>query len=85
MENNEMILNLTPVTSQLEEPIPTVSFGAASVGLPTVNVKEMSTIVRVKEGEMLVVGGLIDSSDSDDNEEVEMINATPPKKTSQKM
>jgi general secretion pathway protein D/MSHA biogenesis protein MshL len=33
------------------------------IGLPEVNVREMSTMVKVKNGEMLIIGGLIDSAE----------------------
>ena len=31
------------------------------VGLPEIGVRQMSTIVQVSNGEMLIIGGLIDS------------------------
>ncbi len=65
LDNNEIILNLVPVTSELEEPIEYRAVGDGEVGLPIINVREMSTTVRVKDGDMLVIGGLI--SDSNDN------------------
>ncbi len=77
MENNEIILNLIPVTSTLEEPIEYKSFGDAQVGLPVVNVREMSTIVRIKQGEMLVVGGLIDSNDDNADSNVPLLGHLP--------
>ncbi len=63
-EDNEIILSLTPVTSKLTTPIEYKVFGANQVGLPQVSLREMNTIVRVKDGEMLIVGGLIDNSSS---------------------
>ncbi|NOX25280.1 MAG: type II and III secretion system protein [Deltaproteobacteria bacterium] len=63
-DNNEIILSLTPVTSKLTLPIEYKVFGANQVGLPKVNLREMNTLVRVKDGEMLIVGGLIDNSSS---------------------
>ncbi len=71
LNNNEIIMNLVPVTSELiegtEKEITVAGEGATALkmGLPVVNVREMSTIVKVKDGEMLVIGGLI----SDMNEE----------------
>lgn len=67
IDDNEVIMNLVPVTSELEEPIEYRDVGSlgATVGLPVVNIREMSTTVRVKDGEMLVIGGLI-SSDKDE-------------------
>jgi general secretion pathway protein D/MSHA biogenesis protein MshL len=58
---DEIIMNLVPITSELQEPIEyrNIGFDGGIVGLPVVNVREMSTTVKVKGGEMLVIGGLI--------------------------
>jgi general secretion pathway protein D/MSHA biogenesis protein MshL len=58
---DEIIMNLVPITSELQEPIEyrDIGFDGGIVGLPIVNVREMSTTVKVKGGEMLVIGGLI--------------------------
>lgn len=65
LDNNEIVLNLVPVTSELEEPIEYRTIGLGEIGLPVISVREMSTTVKVKDGEMLVIGGLISSVDSD--------------------
>ncbi|MEA3546047.1 MAG: type II and III secretion system protein [Thermodesulfobacteriota bacterium] len=72
VEDKEVVLNLTPVTSSLEEdPIETVTFGDGGViGLPRVRIREMNTNVRVKNGEMLIIGGLIDDRDAYDENKV---------------
>jgi general secretion pathway protein D/MSHA biogenesis protein MshL len=58
---DEIIMNLVPITSELQEPIEyrDIGFDGGVVGLPIVNVREMSTTVKVKGGELLVIGGLI--------------------------
>ncbi|MBU4235066.1 MAG: pilus (MSHA type) biogenesis protein MshL [Proteobacteria bacterium] len=66
LDNNEIIMNLVPVTSELAGEIEYRAVGEGTVGLPVVNVREMSTTVRVRDGEMLVIGGLI--SDVNDEE-----------------
>ncbi len=71
LDNNEIIMDLVPVTSELlegsEKAVIVAGEGSTAIkmGLPVVNVREMSTTVRVKDGEMLVIGGLI----SDMNDE----------------
>lgn len=77
MDNQEIILNLIPVTSTLTEPIATQSFGTGSVGLPETKVRELSTIVRIKQGETLVVGGLIDSNDDNNDSNVPALGKLP--------
>lgn len=63
LDDRQIILNLVPVTSELEEPIEYRVIGQGEIGLPIINVREMSTTVRVNNGEMLVIGGLISSTD----------------------
>ncbi|PIE64767.1 MAG: pilus (MSHA type) biogenesis protein MshL [Desulfobacterales bacterium] len=62
LDDNEIIMNLVPVTSDLTEPIRYENIGTDGmlIGLPRVNVREMSTTVKVRDNEMLIIGGLID-------------------------
>jgi len=77
MDDNQIILSLTPVTSALTQPIEYRAVGTNQVGLPRVNLREMSTMVRVKSGEMLVVGGLTDSTSAYNNTSVAGLGAIP--------
>jgi MSHA type pilus biogenesis protein MshL len=67
LDNNEIILNLIPLTSELVGDV--VDYkefeDGSQVGLPVVNIREMSTTVRVKDGDMLVIGGLISDTNED--------------------
>jgi general secretion pathway protein D/MSHA biogenesis protein MshL len=66
LNDNEVVMNLVPVTSELQEPIEyrAVGVDGGEVGLPIINVREISTTVRVKDSEMLVIGGLISEVES---------------------
>lgn len=66
LDDDQIILNLVPVTSELEEPIEYKDVGLGTIGLPIINVREMSTTVKVRDGEMLVIGGLISNADKED-------------------
>jgi general secretion pathway protein D/MSHA biogenesis protein MshL len=77
MENDEIILSITPVTTSLTQPIEYKTFGVNQVGLPVVNLREMNTIVRVRDGEMLVVGGLIDQKSTYGNDKVAGLGDIP--------
>ena len=66
LDDNEIILHLVPVTSELQEPIEYRDIGPGTVGLPIINVREMSTTVRVRDGQMLVIGGLISNVEEED-------------------
>jgi len=66
LDDNQIILNLVPVTSELVEPIEYRTIGLGSIGLPIINVREMGTTIKVKNNEMLVIGGLISSVNEND-------------------
>ncbi len=70
LDDHEIIMNLVPVTSELIEPIEYRQIGnlGGQVGLPIVNVREMSTTVKVGNGEMLIIGGLINDIDESKGE-----------------
>lgn len=77
--NNEIIMNLVPITSVLEEPIEYLEIGSdgASVGLPIIAVREINTTVKVKDGEMLVIGGLISDTEQSVSEFMPILGDIP--------
>ncbi len=85
VDDNKIIMQLTPVTSELEpddagNPIPYRTVGSAmefEIGLPVVNMREMSTTVQVNDGEMLVIGGLIDTTTGTQDKGVPVLNKIP--------
>ncbi len=78
LDDREIVMNLVPVTSELEEEIEYRQFGdGGEVGLPIVNVREMSTTVRVRSGEMLVIGGLISEVESTEGEFAPIVGSIP--------
>ena len=77
MDNDEIILSLTPVTSDLEEPINYLQIGGGTVGLPKVRLREMSTTVKIKNGQILVIGGLIDTINDDSGNKVPLLGDIP--------
>ncbi len=64
ISDDEVILYITPLTSELQEPIEYKQFGStaqgAEVGLPRVKIRDMATMAKVKDGQTLIIGGLID-------------------------
>lgn len=82
--DDEVLLQLTPVTSQLmKDPIEYKSFGnvdagsGAMVGLPRVFVRELTTMARVKNGQILVLGGLIDEEKNNDDTKIPLLGDIP--------
>lgn len=68
--DNEIVMNLVPITSELVGNIEYRTFGEAEVGLPVVNKREMNTTVKIKNGSMLVVGGLISETESSSGDSI---------------
>jgi general secretion pathway protein D/MSHA biogenesis protein MshL len=65
MDNDEIILTLTPVTSKLEgNEVEYISGWGGVIGVPRIKLREMNTTVRIKSGQVMVVGGLIDNAES---------------------
>ena len=63
VDNSRIIMHLTPITTELEGgEIPYRAFSEGNeVGLPVVAIRQMSTVEDVNDGEMLIIGGLIDN------------------------
>ena len=65
MDNDEIILTLTPVTSKLEgNEVEYITGWGGVIGVPRIKLREMNTTVRIKSGQVVVVGGLIDNAES---------------------
>jgi MSHA type pilus biogenesis protein MshL len=69
-ENNVIALHVVPIKSDLID-LDTVEFGSADepyqITLPRVNLRELSTVTRVKSGDIVLLGGLIMEFDDKDN------------------
>jgi type II secretory pathway component GspD/PulD (secretin) len=58
-DNEDIYLHIVPIKSELVE-LKDVKFGVDySITLPTVNLREMSSIVKARPGDLIVIGGLI--------------------------
>ncbi|MFC1837399.1 type II and III secretion system protein [Thermodesulfobacteriota bacterium] len=77
MNNDEIVMSIIPMISQLEEPIEYRSFGTNQVGLPYIRERTMNSIVRLQNGEMLIVGGLISSVDNEESSNVAGLGKIP--------
>jgi len=77
MSNDEIVMSIIPMISQLEEPIEYRQFGLNQVGLPFVRERTMNSIVRLKNGEMLIVGGLISSDEASEDSNIVGLGKIP--------
>ncbi len=79
VDDEKVVLHLTPITTELVDgEIPTESIdGAVEIGLPQITVREMSTMVEVENGEMLIIGGLIDEVESSEEAFAPVVGEIP--------
>ncbi len=79
--DDEVVLQLTPVTSKLQEPMAEATFGSSGseskVGLPRISLREMSTMARLKSGQLLIIGGLIDDQTTKEKTKVPVLGDLP--------
>jgi MSHA type pilus biogenesis protein MshL len=77
--DDEVVLYLTPVTSQLKGEIEYRTFGedGMEVGLPEIQLRQMSTMAKVQDGDLLILGGLIDELSTEDNTEIPLLGKIP--------
>jgi MSHA type pilus biogenesis protein MshL len=81
-ENGEVTLTITPIVSDLVDINPTtLSAGgvtdAFTISLPIIDLKELSTVVKVKDGEMVIIGGHIDKTESLEDRQVPFLGRIP--------
>ncbi len=76
-ENGEIILQLSPVTTKLDGEIEYKTFGDAQVGLPKVYLRQITTMARVKDGQMLVIGGIISDEEGTVGNKVPVLGDIP--------
>ncbi len=72
-EDDLILLDVTPIISRLEG----TAVSPLGSTAPVMNVEQSSTIVRLKDGEMVTIGGLIQDSDSSTRRKVPVLGDIP--------
>jgi MSHA type pilus biogenesis protein MshL len=76
----EITLTVTPIISDLVN-LEDKSFGTgnyqATITIPTVDLREMSTTVKLRNGEMVVIGGLISKKETNSAEKIPLLGDIP--------
>lgn len=78
--DGEITLTITPIITNLvdlEAKTVGVSNNSVEIKLPTVDLREMSTTVKVLDGQMVIIGGLIDKKESLDEQKVPLLGDIP--------
>lgn len=79
-DSGEITLNITPMISsvtlnQTNQQVPGV--GTQSISLPKIDLRQLSTTVKVRDGEMIVIGGLISKSENMQDSKVPILGDIP--------
>lgn len=75
-ENGDIVMNITPIISDLVKQEER-TFGLNSISLPTVDLRELSTTVKVRDGEMVVIGGLISKKENMVDNKIPLLGDIP--------
>jgi len=76
----EISMTVTPIVSDLVilEPRDVGSGdNKTTINVPTVDLRELSTTIKVRSGEMIIIGGLIQNKNSMKDEKIPMIGSIP--------
>ncbi len=78
-EHGEISLTITPIVSDLVK-FTQQSIGSPSaidISLPTVDLKELSTTVKVRNGDVVAIGGLISQKEKQSDNQVPFVGNMP--------
>jgi general secretion pathway protein D/MSHA biogenesis protein MshL len=82
--NDDITLHLTPVNTELQNPdnIEEKRFGSEATGfvmvqLPRVKLREMTTMAKVKSGQLLIIGGIISKEEGIEGNSVPLLGDIP--------
>lgn len=76
----EITLTITPIVSnlvELDEQSIGTSGNSVDIKLPTVDLREMTTTVKVLDGQMVIIGGLIDRKEKISENKVPILGSIP--------
>lgn len=80
-ENGEISMAITPIISDLvkleDRTVGTVGQNTIQISLPTVDLRELNTTVKIKDGEMVIIGGLIQNRDRTQDNQVPFLGRIP--------
>lgn len=80
-EKGEVSMSITPIVSDLvkleNRSIGRVGENNIEISLPTVDLRELSTTVTVRDGQMVVIGGLIQNKDTIQDSQVPFLGNIP--------
>jgi MSHA type pilus biogenesis protein MshL len=75
-DQGEISITVTPITSNLVS-LKEQAVGESSISLPIVDLRELSTTVKVRDGQMIILGGLISKKEALTDDQVPLLGNIP--------
>lgn len=76
-ENGEILLSIVPISTTIEDITKLYENGQEVASAPILNIKEAGTVIKAKDNDLIVIGGLISDSVSDQEEAVPLLSDFP--------
>ena len=75
-EDNTITLSIVPIKSDVAQ-LKTVKFEDYEITLPEINVRETSTVIKIKQSDLVVISGLISEKKRFDQKNVQGLSKVP--------
>ncbi|GHA12129.1 pilus (MSHA type) biogenesis protein MshL [Oceanisphaera arctica] len=78
-DDNRILMHVHPSVSQVEDSTKTISFGSDTISLPLArsSIRESDTVVEARSGELIIIGGLMQETQSEQNAGVPLLSEIP--------
>ncbi|GAA3530678.1 pilus (MSHA type) biogenesis protein MshL [Zobellella aerophila] len=78
-DDNRILLHVHPSVSQVEDSTKTINFGSGTISLPLArsSIRESDTVVEARSGELVIIGGLMQETQSEQNSGVPLLSEIP--------
>lgn len=80
-EDGEILMTISPIISDLvkldSKSVGTTDGNSVEISLPTIDLRELSTTVQVRDGQMVIIGGLIQNKESLRDNKVPFLSDIP--------
>ena len=78
MGDGNIMLNIIPITSSIEEVVEHYDENGNSVAsAPIMNIKEAATVIYAKDNDLVLIGGLINNTKKTEKQQVPWLSSIP--------